>query len=101
MAHYPGNVEKCILVSPGELNHREWENKHRGWPRDQVSQERLQMMKSALGPHFFRYILLELLVDINPGAGHMPYLEKPDLFTNAVSAFLLDRPLPLPAYTGD
>lgn len=203
IAHYPGNVEKCILVSPGELNHREWENKHRGWPRDRLSQERLQMMKSTLLPHAFRYILLELLIDINPGAGynlishqeadmffnkilsylidgavcnpanlpeeipiymgfwaytmieedlkvqdtnlnpllkacnvplliikgecdyivwevtiqyktvfpnstllyfkgagHMPYLEKPDLFTDAVSAFLLDRPLPLPSYTG-
>jgi pimeloyl-ACP methyl ester carboxylesterase len=203
MAHYPGKVEKCILVSPGELYHREWENKHRGWPRDRVSQERLQMMKSTLMPHFFRYILLELLVDINPGAGynlvshqeadmfynkifsflidgfvcspanlpeeipiyfgfwaytmmekdlkvqdtnldpllkasnvpvliikcecdyiiwevtyqyktlfpdstllyfkgagHMPYLEKPDLFSDTVSAFLLDRPLPLPSYTG-
>jgi len=204
MAHYPGKVEKCILVSPGQLYHREWENKHRGWPRDRVSQERLQMMRSDLLPHFFRYILLELLVDINPGAGynlishqeadmffnkiasylidgfvcspanlpeeipiyfgfwaytmleedlmardtnldpllkatnvpvliikgecdyivwevtiqyktvfpnstllyfkgagHMPYLEKPNLFSDAVSAFLLDRPLPLPAYSGN
>jgi proline iminopeptidase len=203
MAHYPGKVEKCILVSPGEIKPREWENKHRGWPRDRVSQEKLQMMKSDLRPHFFRYILLELLVDINPGAGynlvshqeadaffnkifsflvdgfvcnpanlpeeipiyfgfwaytmmeedlkvqdtnldpllkasnvpvliikgecdyivwevtiqyktvfpnstllyfkgagHMPYLEQPDLFSDAVSAFLLDRPLPLPSYTG-
>ena len=58
------------------------------------------MMKSDLRPHFFRYILLELLIDINPGAGHMPYLEQPKLFTDAVIAFLLDRPLPLPAYTG-
>jgi proline iminopeptidase len=197
IAHYPTNVEKCILVSPGVLYDREWENKHRGLPRDRVSQEKLQMMKSALLPHFFRYILLELLIDINPeagynlishqeadmffikffsflidgfvcnpaslpeeipiyfgfwaytmleedlmardtnldpllkannvpvliikgecdyvvwevtykyktvfpnstllyfkGAGHMPYLEKPDLFIDAVSAFLLDRPLP-------
>ena len=204
MAHYPGNVGKCILVSPGELYHREWENKHRGWPRDRVSQEKLQMMKSVLRPHFFRCILLELLIDINPeagynlishreadaffnkffsflidgfvcspanlpeeipiyfgfwaytmieedlkvqdtnldpllkannipvliikgecdyvvwevtiqyktvfpnstllyfkGAGHMPYLERPNLFTEAVSAFLLDRPLPLPAYSGN
>jgi proline iminopeptidase len=34
------------------------------------------------------------------GAGHMPYLEKPNLFIDAVGAFLLDRPLPLPSYTG-
>lgn len=203
LAHYPGKVEKCILVSPGELYAREWENKHRGWPRDRVSQERLQMMRSDLLPHYFRYILLELLIDINPGAGynlvshqeadmfynkiasylidgfvcspanlseeipiyfgfwaytmmeedlkvqdtnldpllkannvpvliikgecdyivwevtiqyktlfpdstllyfkgagHMPYLEKPDLFSDAVSAFLLDKPLPFPAYIG-
>jgi hypothetical protein len=55
IAHYPGNVKKCILVSPGELYARKWENKHRGWPRDRVSQEKLQMMKSALLPYFFRF----------------------------------------------
>ena len=32
-------------------------------------------------------------------AGHIIYLEKPGLFMNAVRSFLLDEPLPLPAYT--
>jgi proline iminopeptidase len=204
IAQYPMKVEKCVLVSPGELYAREWKNKHRGFPRDRVSPKRLQMMKSTLSPHLFRYYLLELLIDINmeagynlisdreadvflnkifhflkdgfvcnpdnlpkdihvhfgfwvytilqkegmlketnldpllqannipvliikgecdyivwevtykyktvfpnstllyfKGAGHMPYLEKPDLFSDTVGAFLMDRPLPLPAYTGN
>ncbi|MGD8535590.1 MAG: alpha/beta fold hydrolase [Candidatus Aminicenantes bacterium] len=34
------------------------------------------------------------------GAGHMPFLEKPGLVLDSVRSFLLDKPLPLPAYTG-
>lgn len=33
------------------------------------------------------------------GAGHMPFLEKPDLVLDSIRSFLLDEPLPLPAYT--
>ncbi|MFQ6109596.1 MAG: alpha/beta fold hydrolase, partial [Candidatus Aminicenantales bacterium] len=33
------------------------------------------------------------------GAGHMPFLEKPDITLNAIRSYLLDEPLPLPAYT--
>lgn len=33
------------------------------------------------------------------GAGHMPFLEKPDLVLDSIRSFLLDDPLPLPAYT--
>ena len=35
------------------------------------------------------------------GAGHMPFLEKPDLVLDSIRAFLLDEPLPLPAYTDE
>jgi len=31
---------------------------------------------------------------------HMPFLEKPGLVLNSIRSFLLDKPLPLPAYTG-
>ena len=34
------------------------------------------------------------------GAGHMPFLEKPDLVLNSIRSFLLDDPLPLPEYNG-
>ena len=34
------------------------------------------------------------------GAGHMPFLEKPGLVLDSIRSFLLDEPLPLPAYTG-
>jgi len=33
------------------------------------------------------------------GAGHMPFLEKPELVLDSIRSFLLDEPLPLPAYT--
>ncbi len=33
------------------------------------------------------------------GAGHMPFLEKPGLVLDSIRSFLLDKPLPLPAYT--
>jgi proline iminopeptidase len=33
------------------------------------------------------------------GAGHMPFLEKPELVLDSIRSFLLDKPLPLPAYT--
>ena len=33
------------------------------------------------------------------GAGHMPFLEKPEIVLDSIRAFLLDEPLPLPAYT--
>jgi proline iminopeptidase len=32
-------------------------------------------------------------------AGHMPFLEKPELVLDSIRSFLLDEPLPLPAYT--
>jgi pimeloyl-ACP methyl ester carboxylesterase len=32
------------------------------------------------------------------GAGHMPFLEKPDLVLDSIRSFLLGEPLPLPAY---
>ncbi len=34
-------------------------------------------------------------------AGHMPFLEKPDLVLSSIRAFLLDEPLPLPEYKGN
>lgn len=33
------------------------------------------------------------------GAGHMPFLEKHELVLDSIRSFLLDEPLPLPAYT--
>lgn len=35
------------------------------------------------------------------GAGHMPFLEKPDLVLDSIRSFLLDEPLPLAAYTDE
>lgn len=34
------------------------------------------------------------------GAGHMPFLEKPDLVLDSIRSFLSNQPLPLPAYEG-
>jgi pimeloyl-ACP methyl ester carboxylesterase len=33
-------------------------------------------------------------------AGHMPFLEKPDLVLDSIRSFLSNQPLPLPAYEG-
>ncbi len=35
------------------------------------------------------------------GAGHMPFLEKHELVLDSIRSFLLDKPLPLPAYTDE
>jgi pimeloyl-ACP methyl ester carboxylesterase len=91
IARYPGNVEKSILISPGELYTRGWENKHRGWPRDRVSQKKLQMMKSYLISHLPRYALLELLIDINPDAGYnLVSHREADSFFNKIFSFLAE-----------
>ena len=91
IARYPGNVEKSILISPGELYAREWENKHRGWPRDRVSQKKLQMMKFFLISHLPRYALLELLIDINPVAGYnLVSHQEADTFFNKIFSFLAE-----------
>ncbi|MFC2167112.1 alpha/beta fold hydrolase [Acidobacteriota bacterium] len=34
------------------------------------------------------------------GAGHMPFLEKPNIVLNSIRSFLGDQPLPLPGYEG-
>lgn len=36
-----------------------------------------------------------------PGGGHVIYADLPDLYLAAVRAFLLDTPLPLPAYSSN
>ena len=35
-----------------------------------------------------------------PNAGHVAYLEQPDVYVALVHAFLTDRPLPLPTVDG-
>lgn len=200
-AHYPENIEKTVLISPGELVSQEWDNKERGDIRDRASEETVDEFRDLLIN--FRILFTDLLVDINPdaaysflsepeadtfatkllslllggmacnpekfpedhtflfgfwstmkleefseinaekvknslgdinthflilkgecdyiqwdvtyeykkilknakllyleGAGHMPFLEKPDLVLNSIRSFLLDDPLPLPEYNG-
>lgn len=199
-AEYPENVEKLVLISPGELLPDECEEESLGSIKDRVSAETLIKFESILKTPrmMFTYLLLEINPDAahnflrNPeadtvatklmslllggmacdpeqfpenhniivgfwatmipdelpepanravkdkltstniptlilraecdylkwkvtyeyktllknsillylaGAGHMPFLEKPDITLNAIRSYLLDEPLPLPAYT--
>jgi proline iminopeptidase len=200
-AHYPENVEKIVLISPGEIASQEWERKDRGDIRDRATEETLEEFRGLLLN--YRLLFVDTLVDINldaahnflseleadvyatklfslvlggmacdpekfpkdhsilfgfwstmkleefseidaekvknslrdmnipflilkpecdyvqwdvtyeykkilknvkllylEGAGHMPFLEKPDLVLSSIRAFLFDDPLPLPEYKG-
>lgn len=200
-AHYPENIEKIVLISPGEIVSQEWDTNERGDIRDRASEETLGEFRDLLIN--FQFLFTELLIDINldaahnflsepdadayatkllslllggmacnpekfpkdhsllvgfwstmkleefseinaekvksslrdinihflilkaecdyiqwkvtyeykkilknakllylEGAGHMPFLEKPDLVLSSIRAFLLDDPLPLPEYNG-
>jgi len=66
-----------VLILKGECDYLKWE----------VTYEYKSLLKNST------FLFLE-------GAGHMPFLEKPGLVLNSIRSFLLDKPLPLPAYTG-
>jgi len=66
-----------VLILKGECDYLKWE----------VTYEYKSLLKNST------LLFLE-------GAGHMPFLEKPGLVLNSIRSFLLDKPLPLPAYTG-
>lgn len=65
-AEYPHNVEKLILISPGELISQEWDEESSGTIKDRASQETLEKFDDLLKTPrmMFTYILLE----INPDA---------------------------------
>ena len=65
-----------VLILKGECDYLKWE----------VTYEYKSLLKNST------FLFLE-------GAGHMPFLEKPGLVLNSIRSFLLDKPLPLPAYT--
>ncbi len=67
-----------VLILKGECDYIKWE----------VTYEYKSLLKNAT------LLFLE-------GAGHMPFLEKPDLVLDSIRSFLLDEILPLPPYTGD
>ncbi len=65
-----------VLILRGECDYVKWE----------VAQEYKSLLKNST---------LLFLED----AGHMPFLEKPELVLDSIRSFLLDEPLPLPANT--
>jgi len=65
-----------VLILKGECDYLKWE----------VTYEYKSLLKNST------LLFLE-------SAGHMPFLEKPGLVLNSIRSFLLDKPLPLPAYT--
>ena len=67
-----------VLILKGECDYLKWE----------VAYEYKSLLKNST------LLFLE-------GAGHMPFLEKPDLVLDSIRSFLLDEPLPLPAYTDE
>jgi len=46
----------------------------------------------------YKTLLTNTTLLLLEGAGHMPFLEKPDLVLESIRSFLLDQPLPLPEY---
>jgi pimeloyl-ACP methyl ester carboxylesterase len=73
-----GSMTLPVLILKGECDYIKWE----------VTYEYKSLLKNAT------LLFLE-------GAGHMPFLEKPDLVLDSIRSFLLDEILPLPPYTGD
>ena len=67
-----------VLILKGECDYLKWEIVH----------EYKSLLKNST------LLFLE-------GAGHMPFLEKPELVLDSIRSFLLDEPLPLPAYTDE
>jgi pimeloyl-ACP methyl ester carboxylesterase len=67
-----------VLILRGECDYIKWE----------VTYEYKSLLRNAT------LLFLE-------GAGHMPFLEKPDLVLKSIRSFLLNEKLPLPPYTGD
>jgi proline iminopeptidase len=66
-AHYPENVGKVVLISPGEIS-RDAPEEERGNIRDRASEETLQEFSSLL--RNARLLFADTLVDINPDAAH-------------------------------
>ena len=67
-----------VLILRGECDYLKWE----------VTYEYKSLLKNST------LLFLE-------GAGHMPFLERPDLVLDSIRSFLLDKPLSLPAYTDE
>ncbi len=66
-AHYPENVDKVVLISPGEI-FRDATEEEKGNIRDRASEETLQEFKNLL--RNARLLFVDTLVDINPDAAH-------------------------------
>ena len=73
-----GSMTLPVLILKGGCDYIKWE----------VTYEYKSLLKNAT------LLFLE-------GAGHLPFLEKPDLVLDSIRSFLLDELLPLPPYTGD
>lgn len=88
VVHYPENVKKLILVSPGELNPEEWGETEPCDLKGRVSEERRQEFNSVLGP---RLILAYILLEINPDAARNFIKDKEgDRFISHVLSLLIE-----------
>jgi proline iminopeptidase len=85
-AHYPENIEKVVLISPGEIASQEWERKERGDIRDRASEETLEEFRNLLiNP---RTLFADTLIDINLDAAYN-FLSEPDADAFATKLFSL------------
>ena len=87
-AHYPENIEKIVLISPGEIASQEWERKERGDIRDRASEETLEEFRDLLINS--RLLFVDTLVDINPDAAYN-FLSEPeaDVFTTKLFSLVM------------
>jgi proline iminopeptidase len=90
VAHYPENIEKIVLISPGGLVFQEWtsDNEERGGIRSRASEGTLEEFRDLLiNP---RTLFVGALIEINPDAAYN-FLSEPeaDAFTTKLFSLLL------------
>ncbi len=87
-AGYPENIERLVLISPGELLYQEWDDKSSGNIKDRASPKTLQEFDDLLKTP--RMMFTYLLLEINPDAAHnfLSETEADTLATKLISLLL-------------
>jgi proline iminopeptidase len=83
-AAHPENLEKLVLISPGELIFNDWDEKSSGSIKDRASDETMAKFNRILRNP--RFIFAELLLEINPDAAYR-FLSELEADTKATKMF--------------
>ena len=85
-AAHPENLEKLVLISPGELIASEWDEKSSGNIRDRATDETKETFNRILKNP--RFIFASLLLEINPDAAYR-FLSEPEADAKVTKMFSL------------